>query len=261
MTATMAAAGPTAVAARGYFYFYMALAVLAVAVAGFTPTYVLPLLGGASLPFLLHLHAFFLFGWTLIFCWQSFLASQGRIATHRRWGMLGIAIAVMMPATVMALVAIRTFQAQETGDAAIMRTAHEFSWVQVVGALFFIAAFALAIINAKRTETHKRLMLLASISLLGAPIARFFILMLAPAGAAAPGTVAAIPPVELAILPSLIGDLLLIPAVIFDLKTRKSVHPVYVIGGASLLALQGTMALVAKSGWWLGLSPLLGRLG
>lgn len=66
-----------------------------------------------------------------------------------------------------------------------------FTWVQVGGMLFFGGAFAAAIANVRTPEVHKRLMLLATISLLDAPIARWVLgftgAISAPGGAAAGG--------------------------------------------------------------------------
>ncbi len=55
-----------------------------------------------------------------------------------------------------------------------------FSWIQVGGITLFAALFILAIVNVKKAEVHKRLMLVATISLLQAPIARWFAVLLAP---------------------------------------------------------------------------------
>ena len=43
-----------------------------------------------------------------------------------------------------------------------------------------IPAFTLAIVNIKRPETHKRLIVLTIVSMLAAPIARWFLTFLAP---------------------------------------------------------------------------------
>ena len=49
-----------------------------------------------------------------------------------------------------------------------------FAIVPLSGILFFAVVFTLAIANTRRPETHKRLMLLAGISLLDAAVARWF---------------------------------------------------------------------------------------
>jgi hypothetical protein len=75
-------------------------------------------------------------------------------------------------------------------------------------------------------------MLLAGISILDAAVARWFLTFLAPPGPAGP------PPVEVTIVPALVAYLLLIPAMIFDWRSRGRPHPVYIWGGAALVSIK-----------------------
>ena len=97
---------------------------------------------------------------------------------------------------------------------------------------FFAVVFCLAIANVRRPETHKRLMLLAGISLLDAAVARWFLTFLAPPGPPGP------PPVFVTIPPALVAYLLLVVAIVHDWRTRGRPHPVYVYGGIALLAVK-----------------------
>jgi hypothetical protein len=92
--------------------------------------------------------------------------------------------------------------------------------------------FTLAIIATRRPETHKRLMLLAGISLLDAAVARWFLTFLAPPGPLGP------PPVEVTIAPAFVAYLLLVAAIIFDWRRLGRPHPVYIYGGAALIAVK-----------------------
>ena len=94
----------------------------------------------------------------------------------------------------------------------------------------------------RRPQTHKRLMLLATISLLGAPSAR-----VPPAVATAAG-----PFVAAAVL-------LVVGLAVYDVLTRRRVHPATLWGGlfavasAPLsIALGGTAAWLAVARWLLG---------
>ncbi len=98
--------------------------------------------------------------------------------------------------------------------------------------LFFAVAFTLAIAYVRRKEIHRRLMLLASISLLDAAVARWFLTFLAPPGAVGP------PPVFVTIPPAFVAYLLLVAAIVYDWRTRGRPHPVYVVGGIALLAVK-----------------------
>jgi len=265
-----AVAGSAAKVSTRWFYAWMALTCLAIAVLGFMPTYFMPLVQGKfrAEP-IVHIHGLILFSWVALFCTQTWLVAKGKVLAHRTWGMLGIAIVTGMTFIVTAIVSLRIAQTsgppvpQEFGYAV-----RAFSWVPFSGLLVFVPMFVLAIVNIKKPETHKRLMLLGTISMLGAPIARWFLVFLAPPpdpnapvillanGLPAP----AVPPVEIAIPPALIGDLLWIVAMIYDWRTRGKVHPVYLIGGGLMLLNHLTYVPIANSDLWQGFASWLGHL-
>jgi len=213
-----------------YFYFYMALSCMAVAFIGFVPTYWLPV-ASRSFPTIpiVHVHGLLFFTWTLYFSFQTWLAASGRVARHRATGMIGVALATAM--TIFGfLVSVDVMKRAATlklTDAGIA-----FAIVPLSGILFFAVVFALAIRAVRQPETHKRLMLLAGISILDAAVARWFFTFLAPPGPVGP------PPVPVTILPALVAYLLLVVAIVHDWRTRGRPHPVYVYGGAALIAVK-----------------------
>jgi hypothetical protein len=246
---------PQAVLTRSRFYFIMALAMLAIAIVGFLPTYFLPLTQGAFVaPAIVHLHGAMFYAWTLYFVSQTWLVASGSVGAHRDWGLLGIAIATAMVllvfVTVGAMVSFR-------GEHGYYEPALKFTWVQVSGMLFFGAAVALAVMNVKRPEVHKRLMLLATISLMNAPIARLFLVL----GGGGPPPVGAPPPVSVTLLPDLITDLLVVAAIVFDWRTRGRPHPVYVVGGLALLVMHLTKVPVSETDAWRSIAVWLTTLG
>src|SRR5437588_10109359 len=214
----------------GYFYFYMALACAAVAFLGFAPTYWLPMASRSfSASPVVHFHGMLFFAWTLYFAFQTWLAASGRIARHRTMGMIGVSLATAM--TIFGfLVAVNVMK--RSAALGLIDAGIAFAIVPLSGILFFAVAFTLAIANVRQSETHKRLMLLAGISILDAAVARWFLTFLAPPGPAGP------PPVEVTILPALVAYLLLVPAVIFDWLSRVRPHPVYIWGGGALVAVK-----------------------
>lgn len=235
------------------FYFLMALTALAVAVLGFVPTYFMPLANGTfSAPTIVHIHGLFFFGWTLFFCLQSWFVYAGHTPSHRAWGMAGIALATAMVFSVFiaagAMIHLRTAAGYGTEALA-------FTWVQIGGMLFFGGAVAAAIANVRKPEVHKRLMLLATISLLDAPIARWvlgFTFAIPPAGAP--------PAVGVVFTASLIADLLLLAAMVFDWRTRGRVHRVYLIGGAVLFIYQATRTTVSETAAWQAIASWIAGL-
>jgi hypothetical protein len=181
-----------------------------------------------SMP-VIHFHGMLFFAWTLYFAFQTWLAASGRVARHRTIGMIGVSLATAMTifGFLAAVNAMKRSAALGLTDAGIA-----FAIVPLSGILFFAVVFSLAIANTRQPETHKRLMLLAGISILDAAVARWFLTFLAPAGPPGP------PPVEITIIPALVAYLLLVPAMIFDWRRQGRPHPVYIYGGIALLAVK-----------------------
>lgn len=267
MTEAILNAGAKADVSRR-FYVLMAATCLAIAVIGFLPTYFVPLAQGRfkGEP-IVHIHGVILFSWVTFFLVQTLLVARGSTLAHRTWGMLGIAIVTAMTFIVTAIVSLRIVQASLPGQpAGLAHDVRAFEWVSIGGLAFFVPVFILAIANIKRPEIHKRLMLLGTISLLGAPIARWFMVLMAPPpNPNAPPPPAnlphiGVPPVFVAVPPMLVGDLLWVVAMIFDYRTRGRVHPVYLIGGGIMLALHLTTVPVAESPAWQMVAAAIGHL-
>lgn len=249
------------------FYFFMALTCLVIAVLGFVPTYFAPMVQGKfKAPPLVHIHGLVLFAWMAFFCTQTWLVAQGKTLSHRTWGVLGVAIATAMLFVVTAVVSLRISQASLPGQpAGVAHGVRAFAWVSIGEIAFFIGAFALAIVYVRRPEIHKRLLLVATISLLGAPIARWFLTLLAPHAPPLPPPPPGLPavfapPVFVAVPPALIGDLLLLIALWVDWRTRGKPHPVYLIGGGLMVLLHATQVQVAESPAWQAVAAAIGRI-
>ncbi len=213
-----------------YFYFYMALSCVAVAFLGFAPTYFLPMAARKFPPMpAVHFHGLLFFAWTLYFVFQSWLAASGRVMQHRTMGLIGISLATAMTISgfLVAVNAMKRSAAIGMTDEGIA-----FAIVPLSGMLFFAVVFTLAIAYVRQKEIHKRLILLAGISLLDAAVARWFLTFLAPSGAIGP------PPVPVTIPPAFVAYLLLVAAMIHDWRTRGRPHPVYVYGGIALIAVK-----------------------
>ncbi len=225
-----------------FFYFYMAIACAAVAFLGFAPTYFVPLAKGSlkASP-VVHIHGIVFFAWSLFFIYQSWLGASGRTVRHKSVGLIGVAFA-----TAMTILGIQAGINAMKSAAAIGMTKEGLTFVIVplAGILFFATVFAIGVAMAKRRETHKRLMLLAAISILDAAIARWFLVFLAPPGAMGP------PPVAVTLPPAMIAALLIVIAMIFDWRTRGRPHQVYVIGGAIYVAIKFLSLPVSTSPAW-----------
>ncbi|MEO7151366.1 MAG: hypothetical protein ABIX46_06610 [Burkholderiaceae bacterium] len=227
---------------RSRFYVVMAGLFVLGAFGGFVPTYWAPLTSGAfkAAP-IIHIHGTLFFAWTLFFFIQTALVASGRVLNHRDWGLAGIALATAMTISIV-LTAIHTIKvAQGIGMA---DEARRFTVVSLSGAVLFAGFVATAIANVRRPDVHKRLMLLAMVPLMNAAIARLFKAAFAPPDAIGP------PPVFIALPPGLFVDLAIVAGIVHDWRTRGRPHPVYLWGGAVLLAVQiGTVPVGASATW------------
>ena len=239
---TLTASSRATAASTSHFYFYMALSCAAVAFLGFAPTFWLPL---ANHSFkagpIIYVHGAVFFGWSLFFCFQTWLAASGRVMRHRAVGMIGVSFATAMTifGTFAAIYAMKTAAAGGMKEEGIA-----FAIVPLGGIAFFAIVFTLAVIHARNAEAHKRLMLLAGISILDAAVARWFIAFLAPPGPPGP------PPVALTIPPAFVAYLLLVVAIVHDWRTRGRPHPVYIYGGLALVALRLLNLPISMSSGW-----------
>jgi hypothetical protein len=256
MTATtLKADGATARSRR--FYVWMAAACVAVAFLGFAPTY-WTRIANFHAPPIIHIHGLLFSSWTLFLLWQTSLVARGEVLRHRAWGLLGVSLATAM--CIIGVLAALASMAKAVALGAA-QAGREFSIVPLSGIVFFGVVVALAIANVQRPEAHKRLMLLATVSILQAAAGRWFFVLLGPPAARHLSPAETPPgPVLLTIAPGLLVDLLIVAAMVFDWRTRGKVHPVYLIGGAVLLAMQLARVPLSTTPAWLAMADWIARL-
>lgn len=245
---------PVATADRHAFYLAMATAFMAIAFGGFIPTYWRPVINGTfHRPAILHIHGFVLFSWCLFYFVQTALVARGRTPDHRNWGLAGIALFSVMVCTILASqVAILKLNEQlGYGD-----QARRFAAVGLTALPGLIAVFAAAIVMVRRTETHKRLMVLLMTMLMQPAVARVFVTLLAPAGASEGPP----PPPFVAVPPGLVADLLIVVALVHDWRTRGRPHRVYVYGLPLAILNQLIVIPVAGSAAWMNFATSFGQI-
>jgi hypothetical protein len=231
--------------ARRWFRHWISLACLAVAVIGFMPTFFLPLAQGSfhTLP-MIYLHGLLFFAWPVFFCVQTWFAASGRIMAHREWGVLGVAIATGMVFSVFIVDVIRLNQTPSEPPFVVM--------LHVTSMAFFAGCIAIALGNVRRPETHKRLMVLATVSILPAATGRWIAILSGPenigrflAREMTPQTL------FMTFGPAAFASLLIVAAIAFDWRADRRVSPVYAIGlPVSLLLPALTLnGFVATPGW------------
>lgn len=223
------------------FYVGMAIAIAITVFAGFSRTYFLKSwYGTPELSPVLHVHAVVFTAWVLLFLAQAMLVASGRTYLHRRMGVAGAVLAVL-------LVIVGT-------TVAISRAKRGPSPIPGVSPLGFLAiplfdmvVFAILIGAAlyfrHRLEAHKRLMTLGTISLLAAPIARMRFPVLPPG-----------PPTFFGL-----ADLFIVAILVFDLVTRRKVHPATIWGGLLIVISQPVRLVIAGTPAWLAFAGWLTR--
>lgn len=238
-----------------WFYAWMALVCLGVAVFGFLPTFFWPLVQGTFVrPPVFYLHGLIFFTWTLFFCIQTWLVASGKTLAHREWGVAGAGLAAAMAFTVMTVVVVRLNQ---TPPIPAGPGSASFSWVDVGALIFFEACIVLGFANTRRPEVHKRLMLLATISLLNAPMARWFIVLFAPPPGAPPGP----PPFLVEQGPNFLIAALIVAPMIFDYRTRGRVSRVYLVGLPLYVLLNLSWDPIGFSPAWLAVADWIKHIG
>jgi len=158
------------------FFFSMAgVAALAVLV-GFARTYFLAGMMLAPLPSLLvHIHAVVFLSWIVLFATQISLVARRHVTLHRRVGVFGFALAVLMiPLGLLTASARLARQLVHPGQDSMADVLDLYA-VSVFGMLMFSVFICLAYRNRGHPAVHKRLILFATLCLLDAGFDRWSI--------------------------------------------------------------------------------------
>jgi hypothetical protein len=219
--ATTAAAIPRTTAPRRP---YVGLAVLAtlIAAVGFWPAYFGPLVAGtADKTLIIHFHAAVYVGWLAIFVTQALLAATGRVASHIKLGRFAIGYGVLVIVVGLVTAFARFTVRVRAGEVAAAQTQ---LFGPLLDMLVFAPLFAAAIYYRRRPEVHKRLMIVATTSLLIAAVSRMEFL----------GS----PRNQLLLHLIWVAPILL--AMTHDFWQQRKIHPVYVLG-LVVLVLEGPL--------------------
>jgi hypothetical protein len=223
------------------FYVGMAIAIALTVFIGFARSYYLKSwYGTGELTGLQHLHGALFTTWTLFFLSQTVLVARGRTYLHRRMGVAGAVLAalVVVVGLTIAITRARTGPSPIPGISAL-----SFLAIPFFDMVVFAILVSAAVYFRHRLEAHKRLMTLAMIALLAAPIARMRFLPLPPG-----------PPTFFGL-----SDLFIVALLVFDLTTRRKVHPATIWGGLLVVASQPLRLILAGTPAWLAFAGWLTR--
>lgn len=164
-----------------YFFTVIAASMIVVSFAGFMPSIANPAGRRAPLSLLAAAHGIAFLAWLVLFLMQSRLVASGRIATHRRLGITGIFLLLLMiPLGYWSTISMVRRGFDLSGDLKINPQPHG-EYIDPQNASIFpltdLPIFAIlagaALAYRRKPEIHKRLMLFANIALMGAPLAHF----------------------------------------------------------------------------------------
>jgi hypothetical protein len=187
---------------------------------------------------LLHLHGLVFTSWLVLFVTQTTLVAARRTDIHRRLGILGGVIA-----TLMILIGVSTAVIRAKQGATPVPGISPLSFLVIpFGDMFvFTILIGAAFYYRRRPDVHKRLMLLATISILAAAIARlpFAIMQAGP--------------------PAFFGltDVFVVACVVYDVVTLKRIHRATALAGLFIIASQPLRLLLGNTQAWLSFAAWL----
>ncbi len=202
---------PAKTRADDSFFCGMAIVILGIVLLGFAHSYYLAGTVYATLPSLIiHVHAVVFSSWILLFIAQVSLVTAGRVDWHRKLGVFGAVLAVLL--VVLGVAAALDAQRRHAPIPGIQPE-------QILAIQFMeLSVFAFLVTKgiAARSDlaAHKRLMLLSTIGLMGPPISRWPFAF-----------IGGFPPSV-----GLVVDVLLVSLLVFDWLTRRKIHRVTIWG-------------------------------
>lgn len=240
---------------RDMFYVGSAAALLLIVLVGFAPTFYLRAAfaapemswrgGVPELSWRVLVHGVILTGWFLVFALQAALVAGSRTALHRALGWVGAMIGLAVVVSGGIATPYRMAELASQGRPDPRQGASLIAWSNTASIVAFAILLAAAIGLRRRPDTHKRLMLLASISIIQPAFGRIFRWPVFEA----PGLEGVM--LSVAAPFALVGAL-----IVYDLLSRKSIHPATVAGSVIFGGLKlGGVLLLAPS----GLGPWLVR--
>ena len=218
------------------FFTGMACTAALTVFAGFAPTYYLRSQELPPLSLLLHVHGLVFTSWFLLFIVQTALIAAHRADIHRRLGILGavLAVAMLVIGVMASLDSLRRGVASAGLDPRVLLS------IPLGSMLVFAILVSMGLAFRRQPEAHKRFMLLANINLLSAPIGRVVLLF--------HGNVLTL---------FLFTDLFVAAAILYDVMSRRRVHPVNLWGGSLIVVFKPLLILVAMTPAWAAFADML----
>lgn len=193
---------------------------------GFVPQIIDQLAKGKPYLLIVHAHAFLFVGWLVLLTMQVALIRTGRVHWHKRLGIL-----LVVWAGAMAFVGPATAIASQRAHVGTSEFDPAFLAIQLTDIVGFTVLTAAGLAMRRRPAAHKRLMILGTAYISDAGFARWMFPWVIPA-------MGGEGPVSLFIAAYGGADAVFVAVGIYDLVTRKRLHPAYVLASGFALLLQ-----------------------
>jgi len=223
------------------FYSGMAIAILMVIFVGFSRTFYLrPYFHSERLIPLLILHGMIFSSWLALFVTQTTLVATKRTRIHMKLGIAGGVIAALMIIIGSFTAIVRAKGPSPLPDVNPL----SFLTIPLGDMLVFGILVSAAFYFRRKLDTHKRLMLLSSIALLPAGVARWPIGFIETGG----------PLVFYGL-----ADLFIVPCLVFDIVTRGRPHRATLLAGSLVVISQPLRLMIGSTHAWLVFATWLTR--
>ena len=155
-----------------YPYLFISVAAGVLVVWGFWRTYFSTLLTGSSThPWLIHVHAAVFMGWLLLVIAQAALVSMGRSWAHRALGRLGFCYGALVLCVGVAVSVAAPSMRLRSGQLELERASLVVAF-NLTDMAIFAGFFVMAIVYRRHSAVHQRLVLSATVALMGAAVGR-----------------------------------------------------------------------------------------
>lgn len=200
---------------RDLFYPALCLAISLTTFAGFTTTYLGPLATNTypEVSWAVHAHGIVYLAWCVFLPAQAFVAKRA-FAAHRAMGLGSVVLVAVMAFTGFLVIGVKV-QGALNGTGSDFWKA--FGLPIAAGLVLFLAFYIAALLNRRRPEWHKRLMMTAAATVIAAGVWRLWVAAVGFQDWAMPAALAS-------------TKLFIVAGMIHDLVTRRAIHPAWWIG-------------------------------
>ena len=220
------------------YYTAISLVILAIVVGGFVRSFflrpffsthhALDLSGSSGMPALVIAHGAVLTAWFLLFVAQVRLVATNRTYLHRRLGVATVVVAALLIAVTLPTIILSMARFDHAGIPRMVSTNVAIN--DFLSLAWFALLIGIAVYMRRRPETHKRLMVLASIAILAPATARI--------GDMFGNAVVVIVGGQIALWLSL---------AIHDFATRKRLHSATIWGGLLIVIVSPLLAALLNA--------------